>query len=99
MALLHVPLAAAPAAVLQARQSTAPAPHALLQHTLSTQKPLWHWLLLEQADPFTSGVAHTLAVQIPLAQSLFIVQPTPSLSLHTPDPSQAPFFFVKVMLS
>jgi hypothetical protein len=37
--------------------------HALSQHTPSVQKPLWHWLALVQAAPFTLR-PHELLTQV-----------------------------------
>ncbi len=60
-ALEQVP--AAPA-TLQAWQSPVePPPHALLQQTPSTQKPLWHSFAPEQASPLSSFLAQLVPLQ------------------------------------
>ncbi len=51
----HVPLVGAPAATLQTSQSLiSPPPHAVSQHTPSTQKPLAYCGLPVHATPFTN---------------------------------------------
>src|SRR5690606_32431492 len=53
----QVPSTAAPAATVQAWQSVVlPPPHAVLQHTPSTQKPLWQSLAPVHAAPFANRV-------------------------------------------
>lgn len=52
---VQVPSAVPPAEVLQARQSVAPAPHALSQHTPSVQKPLAHVELSVHGVPSPAG--------------------------------------------
>jgi hypothetical protein len=48
-----VPFAGAPAAMLHAWQSVAsPPPHALAQHTPSTQNPDVHWFVALHVAPF-----------------------------------------------
>jgi len=69
-----VPLLGAPAAVLHASQSVVTELQFVLQHTLSLQKPLAHWISPVHAAPFASGTTHTLPEQMLDAQLALTVQ-------------------------
>ena len=70
--------------------------HGLLQHTLSTQEPLPHWLSPVQVDPLPSLATHDPPWQkLPEAQSLSVPQevrhavPVP-LHTYRPQPDVLP---------
>jgi hypothetical protein len=60
VAVLHVPFAMLFSAAEQAMQV---AVHAVLQHTPSAQKPLWHWSTAVHAVPLVSLSTHAWAMQ------------------------------------
>jgi hypothetical protein len=76
----HVPLAPLPFFAVE-HALHAPV-HELLQHTPSTQYPLWHWLALVQALPFAF-----LEPQTPLSHT---VPPTHWVSLAQLVPQALP---------